>query len=814
MATDTAPTSDTRRRPRQLWQLPVFLLGVAALVGVWHARPYLRPDPAARFAADLDELRKAVERPTPDVKTAIAVGQKLLPRVAEQPALAGETHFLLGSAYLFQSESAQGEAGRDALHTARVHLEEAGRAGVPEGDRPRLDYRLGKAWLKIGVNPEKAADYIRRSIDAAEDTAEAYRLLADALLAGSPPDRVGAIQALQKSLEQPGPTDNKLLTQIRLQIGELSQATEDAAVMADGRKALEKVGPDDPGAFLKARLRLAAVSAKTDPAGEALHLEKIRDHVLTKITPADRKAVMTRLGAVYVATNRDDDAVAAWSHPGVLPAPGEPADDAARTVALRLADLKIKKSELADAVTLVETAARGVTKPDEFHADGLTAAEARPTFERVAAACLEQGEYDLALKAAEAYAPLAEKGEDRKLAAAAAAGAARTLEAKAKSAAPEEAGRLKAEAAKQYRQAAIQARRWSEARTGAEQAEPLRRAAEWFRTAGDPKLAAEVLERLTALPGLTAEEAGAAHFERAEALRQLGQPTEAVAAYGFSAQRPGPHQARARLESARLKVEMALAERVAQHNDEAEGLLAAAAEDLKPNLDPQTMPEPAVHEASLYAYADVTYQRRDYVEAEPRLADALRLYPENPQAKVAAFRLGRCAYFEALKEYEASKPPSLPPETKAARLKRYRELLQKGADLFEKLGNEMQEKATASPLPPGEAVLWRQTSFAAAECYFFMASYQEAAQRNSILAARYKGQVEELVALSQLWQCQFYLAQREPALRDKAKATLERVRKAFQEMPDGAFDGSTPQHKREFWTRQLDEMDKSPAPPG
>src|SRR3989442_1057826 len=48
MATDQASVSSSpenatdhaRTSPRQLWQVPVFLLGVLAVVGVWAARPY------------------------------------------------------------------------------------------------------------------------------------------------------------------------------------------------------------------------------------------------------------------------------------------------------------------------------------------------------------------------------------------------------------------------------------------------------------------------------------------------------------------------------------------------------------------------------------------------------------------------------------------------------------------------------------------------------------------------------------------------------------------------------------------------------
>src|SRR5204862_3635093 len=72
MATDSAHATTLLRRARptlgRLWELPTFLLGVAALVGVWQGRTYWHLTPpvtgeikAARQALEADDLLKAVE---------------------------------------------------------------------------------------------------------------------------------------------------------------------------------------------------------------------------------------------------------------------------------------------------------------------------------------------------------------------------------------------------------------------------------------------------------------------------------------------------------------------------------------------------------------------------------------------------------------------------------------------------------------------------------------------------------------------------------------------------------------------------------
>ncbi len=76
------------------------------------------------------------------------------------------------------------------------------------------------------------------------------------------------------------------------------------------------------------------------------------------------------------------------------------------------------------------------------------------------------------------------------------------------------------------------------------------------------------------------------------------------------------------------------------------------------------------------------------------------------------------------------------------------------------------------------------------------------------LRQRYTNQVEELVAVSQLWQCYGRLRQ-----AGDGKAMEDAMRDLLKSLPDTAFDGSSPIHKREFWQKWWDKV-TMPLPAG
>ena len=115
------------------------------------------------------------------------------------PQLAGEAHFLAGSAHLRLADGPAGDATRER-QLAREQLEQAAALGVPEPDQPKLDYRLAKLALLAGGDPAKAIPLLQKSADA-DDPAEGYGLLATAYTRLTPPDLNEALKAAKTQLD-------------------------------------------------------------------------------------------------------------------------------------------------------------------------------------------------------------------------------------------------------------------------------------------------------------------------------------------------------------------------------------------------------------------------------------------------------------------------------------------------------------------------------------------------------------------------------------------------------------------------------------
>src|SRR5260370_25339316 len=87
-------------RPQgQLWQVPVFVLGILALAGVWASRP-LWNDPDSRFVRHaLSEARNILEDRRAPANQVPGMMTDVLARMQRFPERAGEAHFLLRRAY-------------------------------------------------------------------------------------------------------------------------------------------------------------------------------------------------------------------------------------------------------------------------------------------------------------------------------------------------------------------------------------------------------------------------------------------------------------------------------------------------------------------------------------------------------------------------------------------------------------------------------------------------------------------------------------------------------------------------------------------
>src|SRR5262245_11052022 len=103
-----------RRNPGQLWQVPMFLIGVLAIVGVAVSAPW-RQTPQEREVDQLVlKLRQGLDNnESADVLVAQAENLKL--RLTNFPPRSAEGNFLIGSAYYRQAKTRQGPAANVSL---------------------------------------------------------------------------------------------------------------------------------------------------------------------------------------------------------------------------------------------------------------------------------------------------------------------------------------------------------------------------------------------------------------------------------------------------------------------------------------------------------------------------------------------------------------------------------------------------------------------------------------------------------------------------------------------------------------------------
>src|SRR5260370_15286982 len=102
MATEPTPAQPLVLRASfgQLWQIPVLVAGVLAVIGVWASRPLWHDPEAWQFRRDMIGARRMLEDRHASANGALARAAEALARIDRFPARAGEAHFLLGSAYL------------------------------------------------------------------------------------------------------------------------------------------------------------------------------------------------------------------------------------------------------------------------------------------------------------------------------------------------------------------------------------------------------------------------------------------------------------------------------------------------------------------------------------------------------------------------------------------------------------------------------------------------------------------------------------------------------------------------------------------
>jgi hypothetical protein len=791
MAKHTIPAASQNGTPRnsslqfnQLWQLPTFLVGVLTLTSLLATRPLWSNQPGSQVERNLLAARRGMEEPRPDFDQVIARVEQVISNPRSTPVQQGEAYFWLGSVSLCRGDQSSGEVAAMFWQQAKAHLERAEERGVPAGDAAKLNYRLAKVQYLLNGDPERVLESLARTIAVADDTFDAYGMLAQAYLRLPTPNPRAALEATQKQLGQPN-VDDAALAQPRLLCGELLRKLEQPE---EACKVLARVGPGAaPHLVFQARFLRASILQEEGIWTEAaLIWESIRAEPRTANTGLGK--VLYSLGLCYRKLEQPVSAAAIWEEAGKL------GGEEAQAAALGLAELKLRGSDPAAALEAFQTALRAVTAPADYRNTLVDLAEARSLFEAGCRWYIQLGKFETALQLSRLYERLALPGVGQELGGQAAEGWAKILLEQSRRAPSAEGARQEEEEARKRfcESAALFEAAAGETRGQAEQADWLWRSATNYLQGHDARRALPVLERFVGLPTAPAR-LGEAWYIRGEAFRALRNRVAAQADYRHCIKFPGPFAYWARYQLAVLELE--------QNNlEEAETILTQnlALIDLDVEADVE------VREKTLYALAALLFQRRDYHMAYVRLQEALARYPGNEQAFRTRYQLAQCCRHLAEQATQKINDDKATPEVRQHYRTQRQRYLEMAASHFQKLSDDCSTLAGQRTLTAEEETTARQTAFAVGECRFDLGQFDEALRLYETLARRYRGQVEELIALRHVWQCHGVKFQ-----TDQAKKMIERIRAALKELPNSAFDNSMDMRTRRWWDDWLREKSRA-----
>jgi tetratricopeptide (TPR) repeat protein len=748
----------------QLWQVPVFLVGLLAVAGVWTARPYWHAPGTPQVEHDLAEVRKALDPKSPNTAVALALGEELLDRLDQLPGREGEVHYLLGSAYLRRVTEVSREQSGWALRLALSHLEEAASVGVPPAERSRLSYRLAKVWFLSGSDPKRIIDTLVPALETGtDDLHEAYGMLTQAYLRLPSPNLQGALEANAKQISLPT-DDESLLDPARLLRGELllrSKKPEEA------RKVLARIQRTAPnGIYARARQLRAQSCQDSGLWQEAAELwvEILND---TKAPPPDAGRISYYVGFCYRRMDRADDASRTWER--ISQQEGESGQAAAFSVA----DLRLKSNNPGAALEYLERALRNVHSPADYRNSLFNVIEAERLLNNACRSLMKSKEFEAANRSAQLDAKLAPAASLELQGNVEETWAKECLE-RASAARGTDADRLNDEAAAHFRDAGAHYRALAESIRGKpEVAKWLWLTADCLRQGRDYPQTTTVLQQYISVEKLP-EKLGEAWYTLGEVNRKVENVIEARAAYHKCIEYPGPSAFRARFRLAQSD----LAEARAQKN---QAKLEDAEKALEHNLDLMRFaPDEEAYEQTLLVLAGLLVERGQYRTAAVRLQETLDRYPGTSHQVNSRLQLADCYKRLASQQDQILKSNPFLTEDAQVHYREQRRLwLQQASANYEKVADDLTTRGPLGKLPEPEEGILRQALFAAADCQIEQANYADAIRFFERIAARYPRHLEGLKGLKEITRC--YWLQKD---KEKARVTLQRFREALKEAPD------------------------------
>jgi tetratricopeptide (TPR) repeat protein len=824
MASTSAPTGPFRGSAggttpplRHLWQVPTFLLGLLALAAVSAARPLWHDVPRCCEDPALAALRDSLKRPEFDGDHALKLGAEAV-QGARTPAAAAEAHFLLGSVYVALAERADSTRASDLWREARSHLEQASALSVPEEDRPRLDYRLAKAWAHTGEAPPKVIAALEQSLeegaDGPHDKARGYGLLAEAYLKLPQPDLEKALDATVKEIDLPN-VDDELLAPARLRRGELLLRLDRAE---EGRDMLRHLGTKAPPGLVARARRLLVRSLEQDSLwGEAAGVWRdILDD--SSAPPQDRQAVLYHLGLCLRNDGaHKDEAREAWKKCLALGGTG----DEGPAAALRVAELCLRTGQAKDAVAAFERAVGDVKEPGGWHNALVPLPQGREAFEAGCKAARTAGDFEASARVAQLYERLAPAGRAQELRAETLDVWARATQDKARLAAGDRARELYGEAEALLRQAGEAYEQSAKAQVDpAEQAERLWPAANDFFEGRDAVRAAAAFDRFIQI----------AWPEHQQPLpRFLARLNEACYKLALARRDAGLGGVRETLENAvnhlgcnsryfyRARYELALTMKKPDGSwtDEAQACLEQNLNQLR--TETADLRDAEAREKTLYALGDLYFDRKEQrgviSRAIETLEEALQQFPNNSAALSARYELAESYRLRADQLNRTLSPEQLTSEAKLIIMQKIKDDHERALANYGELSRTLEAKTERAR---DEELLLVYAQSKVAEVQFLLGAYARSGELYDALAERLKDkpglEFDHACALAGVARAYSMVMTATPAIESdyevRMQAARQKVQRALRDIRAGLAK-LEPEARREF-EEYLRVVEKAP----
>lgn len=775
---DPRPVEQARSpEPPSLWQVPIFVIGVAALVFVGFTRPFWHDNPLRRLDRDLANAKALLARPDSDTEQILRLATRILEIAEPFPDRLAEASFVAGSAEVRLAEKADptgdgpvpagmpnlgaSAIAREHWLKARRYLQQAEQGPLSAEAKADLPYRSAKVAYFTGGDLHAVINRLEESVPTSSRRAEGYQLLTRAYLRMNPPDLTRALEANRKlrdlaELSDEDAAPAKLIGgDLLLRMGKPDEA----------RKTLERIGDQAPPAIVsRARLLRARTHQIEKRWSEAARV--YQDALADARAPLGEPAeVWFHLGVCLREQEQPREAIRAWQE--CLRLARGPEGPAA---ALVLAEQRLLEPAFEPALEVLNLAVTKITNATEWKNPLIDLNRAREVFERAAAAFRQASRHDLAMKLLEPYARLAVPDRLVQMRAEIAADAARVVRAEAAPGAitPEQ----EQKAADFARLAGDSYAKLSEQADlkPATKGEYLWNAAQQYLAAKDLNRASTTLKAYVTL-ALEPERLGEAWYRLAETYAAANKQQAAIESYRKCMDYNTKFQYRARYQ-------LAMASLLAGDPDQAESDLVVNLKWLRWDSDPEALSQ------SLFALGNLLYKRHDYRRVVRYLEDALSKekdgsakIKEGPELTRPRYQLADSYRQIAAQENQSSLVnENMTPETRQHYQNEYRRWLRKSAEEFTKLEAYLE-------LPEGKDQLDKElrdkVPFIAAKCWFDLGESEKALAIYDKLIDRYPGKVERLNALGGAVSCH--------ALKgevDKVKQRLLQIQSMLRDMPE------------------------------